>query len=263
MMNLLRILAGFTLLGIGALMMVFLEPGSLLEEAFFGLEWAAQLFSLAVFFTGVFHVMPRPWAWGNTKAGPVRRLARGLWALISGVGAVAALALFGLAGLDIMTGGWQIALLELLIGTLTLFASAEQLRNVWLRREAELADEDPAQQAAVSNVILRIARQHGGRITPAEVAASSNLHYRDAAAHLQEMADDGICAPQVNEHGGLFFYFAEFANPGAKRDILDPAFSTATPDEQVVFDHQRPQTSSHDDAEVHHHAAQSAGRSKG
>lgn len=266
MMNLLRIIAGMALLFIGGLMLAFLGPGSMLEEAFFGRYWAAQVFSMSVFFAGVFHMLPRPWAWGESKAGPVRRLMRGMWGMISGLTGMAALALFILAGLDITSGSWEIALLEGMIGAPMLFASAEQLRHIWLKREAELEQEDSGDSVAASNIILRIARHHCGRITPAEVAASSQLHYKDAAAHLHEMSDDGICAPQVNEHGALFFFFAEFADPAAKRDILE---SAPTNSSDVVFDHDSAATNASSpqeqqaSAEVAQPATRGAGKSRG
>ena len=206
-----------------------------------------------VFFTGLFHCLPRVWDWGE-EVGPIRALLRGLWALVSSVTALMGVALMILAAIDISAIGIPMAVLEVFVGGTSLIASADQLHRIWTSRDRQISQKREAAsgQEDASNLILRAAKAQRGRLTAAEVAAATNLHYKVAAAHLEEMAADGLCEARVGQTGTMFYYFEEFANPHGKRDILEP---------DVVFDHAENANEPRQSA-AHHEASVQANHQK-
>jgi hypothetical protein len=83
---------------------------------------------------------------------------------------------------------------------------------------------EPAQLEALPpvNQILRIARQHKGRITVAEVLAETTLELEEVKRLLDELAYAGTCQLTVSERGTQVYFFAEFENAASKNvDALD------------------------------------------
>ena len=85
------------------------------------------------------------------------------------------------------------AILEVFVGGTSLIASADQLHRIWTSRDKQISEKraSSSEQEDASNLILRAAKSHQGRLTAAEIAAATNLHYKVAAKHLEEMAEDG------------------------------------------------------------------------
>ena len=72
------------------------------------------------------------------------------------------------------------------------------------------------------NQILRIARQHKGRITAAEVLSETTLDLEEVKRVLDELAYAGTCQLIVSEKGTQVYYFAEFEDAATKNvDALD------------------------------------------
>lgn len=74
----------------------------------------------------------------------------------------------------------------------------------------------------IFNQILRIAKEHKGRITTAEVLAETSLDLEEVKKALDELAYAGACQLIVGEKGTQVYYFAEFESEEAKgTDVLD------------------------------------------
>lgn len=72
------------------------------------------------------------------------------------------------------------------------------------------------------NQILRIAREHQGRITAAEVLAETQLELEEVKTTLDELTYAGTCQLVVGEKGTQVYYFPEFEDAATKRvDVLD------------------------------------------
>ena len=172
--------------------------------------------------TGLFHCLPQVWSWGE-QIGPMRAVLRAVWAIVSAVTGLIGLALMVVAAVRMQQHGIPAAVLEILVGGASVVASADQMRRIWISHDQQVSKrkEETPEQRDASNLILRLARHHKGRLTAAEVAASSDLHYKLASLALEEMAEDGICEVKIGEGGATFYFFPEFASPGLKRDILE------------------------------------------
>jgi hypothetical protein len=95
------------------------------------------------------------------------------------------------------------------------------------RRDARAGLPDPADEAtfdpaAVELRVLEIARSSGGRLTAAEASLEVRLPFEVVRARLERLADRGACGRLVTEDGVVVYRFAEFENPAAKRDLLEP-----------------------------------------
>jgi|AP45_3_1055517.scaffolds.fasta_scaffold53183_2 hypothetical protein len=240
-----RLIAGAALLLTGFIWIAASDSGTPQDIALAG---------YVVFFTGLFHCLPRIWDWGE-EVGPIRAVLRALWALVSSVTALMGVGLMILAAIDITAIGIPMAILEVFVGGTSLIASADQLHRIWTSRDKQISEKraSSSEQEDASNLILRAAKSHQGRLTAAEIAAATNLHYKVAAKHLEEMAEDGLCEACVGQTGTTFYYFAEFANPNGKRDILE---------DDVIFDHISEQKEPRQSAahhEVHAPASQRRG----
>lgn len=81
----------------------------------------------------------------------------------------------------------------------------------------------------IVNQILRLAKQHKGRITAAEVLAETSLELEDVKKALDELAYAGTCQLIVGEKGTQVYYFAEFEDATSKStDVLDTSMVDAT-----------------------------------
>jgi hypothetical protein len=85
------------------------------------------------------------------------------------------------------------------------------------------------------NQILRIAREHKGRITAAEVLAQTSLELEDVKKTLDELAYAGTCQLLIGEKGTQVYYFAEFESAAAKgTDVLDTAAEPSAAQKQAA-----------------------------
>jgi hypothetical protein len=62
--------------------------------------------------------------------------------------------------------------------------------------------------------VLRIAREKGGRLTPALVALDCDMGMEEAERVLDGLARKGHASLQVREDGRIEYEFTEFMNPG-------------------------------------------------
>jgi hypothetical protein len=78
------------------------------------------------------------------------------------------------------------------------------------------------------NQIMRLAKEHKGRLTVAEVLAESSLELDEVRRTLDELAYAGTCQLIVGEKGTQVYYFAEFEDAATKgRDVLDTSEPSA------------------------------------
>lgn len=71
--------------------------------------------------------------------------------------------------------------------------------------------------------VLNVARQHRGRITPAEVGAHAGLPLNRVRDILERLVNEGFCQQLVGESGLVVYYFPEFESERSKRDVLEAA----------------------------------------
>ncbi len=113
-----------------------------------------------------------------------------LWILTGGLGFLGSI-------YDFLTMTRQIAEANLKAGYLRAPGDPVQ---VTLKREKE-----PLERA-----ILRLAQDHAGRVTPAQVAASSDWTVEQAQKHLDEMVRRQVCEMRVLKSGTVVYHFTEF-----------------------------------------------------
>ncbi len=128
----------------------------------------------------------------------MRKIPTGvLWILTGGLGFLGAV-------YDFLTMTRQIEAANARAGFLVSPAAVE----LTLKREKE-----PLERA-----ILRLAEKNGGRVTPAQVAASSDWTIEQAQKHLDQMVRQNVCELRVLKAGTVVYHFAEF-DPEADREF--------------------------------------------
>jgi len=79
----------------------------------------------------------------------------------------------------------------------------------------------PVEDVPTVNRILRIVREHKGRVTAAEVLAETNLGIEEVRKTLDELTYAGACQLVVSDKGMQVYYFPEFEDETSKeRDEL-------------------------------------------
>lgn len=58
--------------------------------------------------------------------------------------------------------------------------------------------------------ILRSAKAHGGRLTPAQAALGGSWSLKEVQKELDQLAKGGFCELKVTKTGAVVYYFAEF-----------------------------------------------------
>lgn len=192
---------------------------------------AAKLVGFTSFFFGLFCLSPKFWTWGNSQTSStwaaMSSAIRGSWYAVGGLMLLIGLGLMGGAIFVLEISGALMAAMMILTGIAYAIGGVGLLRAP-IKHQAKQARVDRVNDP--TSLVLRAAKHHRGRITPSEIAIDTHLNLNEAMGLLQEMAEQGHCEERVSDMGRSFFYFPEFANPNAKRDILD--------DESVVFDHE-------------------------
>lgn len=117
-------------------------------------------------------------------------------------------ALFG--ALLVFQGGWFWGFPLVFLGVLPAVKGIMSLRRVGVsqRRQAP-APPDPQTE------VLRIARRHHGRVTPALVAIDTALSVAEAEGALNLLVRDGHAAMTVADDGRVEYEFREFLPPAA------------------------------------------------
>lgn len=110
------------------------------------------------------------------------------------------------AGLDAFaTYGLGTTLILLTMGVLPVWVALQLIASARQEqaRQASQAVED------AERVILRVASRHGGRVTPAlAVAEGRHLTVARAREVLEELAAEGLCTPEADDDGNLYYQFS-------------------------------------------------------
>lgn len=125
-------------------------------------------------------------------------------------GGVACTFVFG--GLWVITGAWFWLFPLAFVGLAPTIEGLLALRRV----RAERANDVP-RQPDPEHEVLRIARAHGGRITPSVVAVQSLMSLAEAERVLDGMARGGHATLAVTDDGRVEYEFREFLPPAAAR----------------------------------------------
>lgn len=193
---------------------------------------AAQVMGYAAFFIAIFFALPHVWAWRPDSRGQgvaiFNKLGRAAWGLAGGGLSLVGLALTASAIFALKPFGVPAALLALMTGSALLGGGGAQLWSAWQAAIQQGAPEQQ-QQAAHIKRVAELARHQRGRLTVGEVAAELGLPRPQVDALMRRMSDEGWCEQRVNTAGAGFYYFPDFADPAAKRDIFED-------DDGVVFD---------------------------
>jgi len=89
-------------------------------------------------------------------------------------------------------------------------------RNVVSSRPVQVTIQ--RQKEPLDRSILRLAERNSGRVTPAQVAASSDWSIDEAQARLDAMARKSVCELRVLKGGTVVYHFAEF-DPSASQEF--------------------------------------------
>jgi hypothetical protein len=89
-------------------------------------------------------------------------------------------------------------------------------------RDAPVVEQLPAKSPRdIERAVLACAKQHGGRVTIAEVAAGSDLSFTEAKAALEDLSRAGACTVDVTDQGAFIYEFLGLLPREAKREALD------------------------------------------
>ncbi|MBZ4422418.1 hypothetical protein [Myxococcus sp. RHSTA-1-4] len=73
----------------------------------------------------------------------------------------------------------------------------------------------------VERTVLTCAKQHGGRVTIAEVAAESDLTFTEAKEVLEQLSRAGACTVDVTDQGAFIYEFSGLMPREPARQALD------------------------------------------
>ena len=129
----------------------------------------------------------------------------------------------GAAGIqNAISGGGDAFVILLSIATFMLVFGIRGLRISAKQREKKKTRARPWQREVdISQTVLRVARSHRGRVTPAEVAAEVKVSIDDARAELDRLVEQNYCQQIVGSTGLMVYFFPEFESASAKQDILE------------------------------------------
>lgn len=223
-MLLFRVLAGVYLLIASMVWLALLGPKGAEISAMGGLL-AARIFGYACFSFGIFVLLPRIWAWRDDRLGLwTRRFnnsLRTIWSLGGALLLLLGLGMMGFGALQLEASLYLLAVFLVFTGGALVLGGGAQLHAVWRSLKPRIKKAPEVDGVDATNLVLRLAREHQGRLSASEVAADTSLHYKKAAQVLEAMARDNVCRACVSEAGTTFYLFPEFAGPTAKRDILE------------------------------------------
>jgi hypothetical protein len=130
-----------------------------------------------------------------------RRKSKGTESLLTGLALAAG---FGIAWA--LTGWWWFVFPTVFAGIMPAISGLQTL--ITARSEERIAPQTKA--AKSEKEILRVAKEEGGRITPAMVALKTSLTTQEAETILQEMAKRNYAAMHVTNEGRVEYEFPEF-----------------------------------------------------
>lgn len=117
--------------------------------------------------------------------------------------------------------GFIIAALFIL-GGLALIRSARRAKLPPELRDAPVVVRPALGSRDIERAVLACAKQHGGRVTIAEVAAGSQLSFTEAKEVLEELSRAGACTVDVTENGAFIYEFNGLMPREPARAALDP-----------------------------------------
>ncbi|MBN8229986.1 hypothetical protein JYK02_20950 [Corallococcus macrosporus] len=107
------------------------------------------------------------------------------------------------------------------LGGLALVRSARRAKLPPELRDAPVAR--PALDSRdVERAVLACAKEHGGRVTIAEVAAASQLSFTEAKEVLEGLSRAGACTVDVTENGAFIYEFSGLMPRQTARAALEP-----------------------------------------
>ena len=109
----------------------------------------------------------------------------------------------------IVHGGWFWVFPLMFAGVLPL---VEGLRRVFALRRVPKINAEQA-DAMAEKLVLKVAKEEGGRVTPALIALKSNLNTKRAEEVLQNLVKNGFAGMEVTDDGRIIFDFPEFRRP--------------------------------------------------
>ncbi|RKG93319.1 hypothetical protein [Corallococcus terminator] len=143
------------------------------------------------------------------------------------------LVILGLAGFgveidNLRRGTTDSTVLGLILATVFVLGGRELIRSA---RRAKLPAEPgevltmaplPAMSRRdIERAVLTCAKQHGGRVTIAEVAAESSLSFTEAKTVLEELQSAGACTVDVTEQGAFIYEFNGLMPREPAREAVD------------------------------------------
>ncbi|MHA7627317.1 hypothetical protein [Corallococcus sp. M7] len=94
-----------------------------------------------------------------------------------------------------------------ILGGLALVRSARRAKLPPELRDAPIV-RSALDSRDVERAVLACAKEHGGRVTIAEVAASTHLSFTEAKEVLEELSRAGACTVDVTENGAFIYEFS-------------------------------------------------------
>ncbi|RKH68484.1 hypothetical protein [Corallococcus aberystwythensis] len=104
-----------------------------------------------------------------------------------------------------------------ILGGLALLRSARRAKL-----PPELRDAPALDARDIERAVLACAKQHGGRVTIAEVAAASQLSFTEAKEVLEGLSRAGACTVDVTENGAFIYEFSGLMPRETARAALEP-----------------------------------------
>ncbi|NPC45775.1 hypothetical protein D7X99_06560 [Corallococcus sp. AB032C] len=95
-----------------------------------------------------------------------------------------------------------------ILGGLALVRSSRRAKLPPELRDAPVAVRPLLDSRDVERAVLTCAKEHGGRVTIAEVAASSQLSFTEAKEVLEGLSRAGACTVDVTENGAFIYEFS-------------------------------------------------------
>ncbi|NOK09072.1 hypothetical protein [Corallococcus exercitus] len=94
------------------------------------------------------------------------------------------------------------------LGGLALVRSARRAKLPPELRDVPVVVRPTLDSRDVERAVLACAKQHGGRVTIAEVAAGSQLSFTEAKEVLEGLSRAGACTVDVTENGAFIYEFS-------------------------------------------------------
>ncbi|MCY1046858.1 hypothetical protein OV208_36475 [Corallococcus sp. bb12-1] len=143
--------------------------------------------------------------------------------------AVLGLTGFGVEIDNLRRGTTDSTVLGLILATVFVLGGRALIRSARRAKMPAEPGEEPAvaplpamSRRDIERTVLTCAKQHGGRVTIAEVAAESSLSFTEAKTVLEELSRAGACTVDVTEQGAFIYEFSGLMPREPARETLAP-----------------------------------------